>query len=75
MDLRLVAGHREDAAVGAERDGPERRGADADYLFLIDHAGAGAEISADGIELLTGKPVCGSVTVPAGGVAVVREPH
>lgn len=52
----------------------KRRGADADYLFLIDHAGRGAEIPADGVELLTGKPVTGSVTVPEGGVAVVREP-
>jgi beta-galactosidase len=52
-----------------------RTGTDADYLFLIDHAGAGAEVPADGVELLTGKPVCGTVTVPAGGVAVVREPH
>ncbi|WP_418896238.1 Beta-galactosidase C-terminal domain [Streptomyces cupreus] len=50
-----------------------RSGADADYLFLIDHSGAGAEVPADGVELLTGKPVHGSVTVPAGGVAVVRE--
>ncbi|NUS78419.1 MAG: beta-galactosidase [Streptomyces sp.] len=50
-----------------------RSGTDADYLFLIDHSGAGAEIPADGVELLTDKPVHGSVTVPAGGVAVVRE--
>ncbi|NUP25014.1 MAG: beta-galactosidase, partial [Streptomyces sp.] len=50
-----------------------RSGTDADYLFLIDHSGAGAEIPAHGVELLTDKPVHGSVTVPAGGVAVVRE--
>ncbi|MFG2133949.1 beta-galactosidase [Streptomyces sp. NPDC048751] len=50
-----------------------RSGADADYLFLIDHSGSGAEVPADGVELLTGKAVSGSVTVPAGGVAVVRE--
>ncbi|MFE9450138.1 Beta-galactosidase C-terminal domain [Streptomyces sp. NPDC006739] len=51
-----------------------RRGADADRLFLIDHAGHGAEVPAEGFELLTGKPVTGSVTVPEGGVAVAREP-
>ncbi|MDQ0578984.1 Beta-galactosidase C-terminal domain [Streptomyces rishiriensis] len=51
-----------------------RRGTDAGYLFLIDHAGRGAEIPADEVELLTGRPVVGSVTVPEGGVAVVREP-
>ncbi|MDX2826729.1 beta-galactosidase [Streptomyces ipomoeae] len=52
-----------------------RGGADADYLFLIDHGGSGAEVPAEGVELLTGKPVNGSVTVPPGGVAVVREQH
>lgn len=72
---------RKEACVRPERDAPSgvevvrRRGADADYLFLIDHAGRGAEIPADGIELLTGKPVVGSVTVPESGVAVVREPR
>jgi beta-galactosidase len=64
--------------LDAAPDGLEvvrRSGTDADYLFLIDHAGDGAEVPATGVELLTGKPVCESVTVPAGGVAVVREPH
>ncbi|MDX3733525.1 beta-galactosidase [Streptomyces caniscabiei] len=70
---------RQDAGVRPEREVPagvevvRRRGTDADYLFLIDHAGHGAEIPAEGVELLTGKPVVGSVTVPEGGVAVVRE--
>ncbi|MCD9879547.1 beta-galactosidase [Streptomyces guryensis] len=68
----------QEAGVRPEHEAPagvevvRRRGADADYLFLIDHAGHGAEIPADGVELLTGKPVDGSVTVPEGGVAVVR---
>ncbi|MDH6521295.1 beta-galactosidase [Streptomyces sp. SAI-124] len=52
-----------------------RTGPDADFLFLIDHGGNGAEIPAEGVELLTGKEVGGTVTVPAGGVAVVREPR
>ncbi|KKD05515.1 beta-galactosidase [Streptomyces sp. WM6386] len=54
-----------------------RRGADADYLFLINHTGASAEISVSGeaTELLTGKPAPGVVTVAAGEVAVVREPR
>ena len=30
---------------------------------------------ADGLELLTGTPVSGSLTLPPGGVAVVREPR
>ncbi|MGW3102437.1 beta-galactosidase [Streptomyces sp. NPDC001100] len=76
---------RREAGVKPVRVTPEgveavlRRGADADYLFLIDHAGQGAEVpvvGADAVELLTGKPVSGgSVSVPPGGVAVVREPR
>jgi beta-galactosidase len=53
-----------------------RRGAGADFLFLIDHAGGGAEVAVTegSTELLTGERVVGgSGRVPAGGVAVVRE--
>ncbi|WP_409471057.1 beta-galactosidase [Streptomyces sp. HC307] len=75
---------RSEAGVAPVRTTPDgieavlRRGPDADYLFLIDHTGRGAEVSvsAAATELLTGKPAeDGSVTVPAGGVAVVREPR
>ncbi|MFD5480005.1 beta-galactosidase [Streptomyces hawaiiensis] len=72
---------RQEAGVTPEQDVPagievvRRRGAEADYLFLIDHTGKGAEAAADGVELLTGTPVTGTVTVPPGGVAVVREPR
>ncbi|MFE7275771.1 beta-galactosidase [Streptomyces sp. NPDC057623] len=76
----LLGRIREEAGVrpvlATSPDGVEavrRSGTDADYLFLIDHSGAGAEIPARGVELLTGTSVHGSVTVPAGGVAVVRE--
>jgi beta-galactosidase len=72
---------RQEAAVTPEHDAPlglevvRRRGTEADYLFLIDHTGKGAEAPAKGVELLTGTPVTGTVTVPPGGVAVIREPH
>ncbi|KUO19734.1 beta-galactosidase [Streptomyces dysideae] len=54
-----------------------RRGADADYLFLINHTDEDARVatSEPAVELLTGKPVAGSVVVGAGDVAVVREPR
>jgi beta-galactosidase len=54
-----------------------RRGPDADYLFLINHTDepAEVEVALDATELLTGNPAPGSVTVPAGETAVVREPH
>lgn len=67
-----------DAVLPPGVEAVRRRGAEADYLFLIDHAGAGAEIAvaAESVELLGGKPVLGgSVSVPPGGVAVVREPR
>ncbi|WP_373312264.1 beta-galactosidase [Streptomyces aurantiogriseus] len=76
----LLARIRDEAGVrpvlATAPDGIEavrRSGTDADYLFLIDHSGAGGELPAHGVELLTGKSVHGSVTVPARGVAVVRE--
>ncbi len=72
---------RQDAGVAPEHQVPNgvevvrRRGAEADFLFLIDHTGKGAEAPATGLELLTGTPVDGTVLVPPGGVVVIREPH
>lgn len=62
--------------VAATRPGVEvvrRHGEDASYLFVINHTGTEARVAATGTELLTGTTVKGHVTVPAGGVAVVRE--
>jgi beta-galactosidase len=73
---------RTEAGVEPVRVTPEgveavlRRGTDADYLFLIDHAGTGAEVpvAAGAVELLSGERVLGgSVRVQAGGVVVIRE--
>ncbi|WP_180687200.1 beta-galactosidase [Streptomyces gossypiisoli] len=68
------------APVRETADGVEavlRRGGDADYLFLINHTDAAAEVAvaSDATELLTGKQAPGSVTVPAGETVVVREPR
>ncbi|MDT9700321.1 beta-galactosidase [Streptomyces sp. P17] len=54
-----------------------RRATDADYLFLINHTDRDTEVpvASGARELLTGKPLEGSVRVPAGDVAVVREPR
>ncbi|MER5941180.1 beta-galactosidase [Streptomyces sp. NPDC001928] len=54
-----------------------RRGPDADYLFLINHTDRAAHVAVapDATELLSGKPVPGSVSVAAGETAVVREPR
>ncbi|KPI08184.1 Beta-galactosidase [Actinobacteria bacterium OK074] len=79
----LLTRIRTEAGVVPVRTAPEgvevvrRRSPSADYLFLIDHAGHGAEVAVaeDAVELLTGRPVPGSVTLAAGEVAVVREPR
>lgn len=59
-----------------------RRSPAADYLFLIDHGDLGAEVTIAGDavelltgELLTGKPVPGSVTLAPGENTVLREPR
>ncbi|MBT2674491.1 beta-galactosidase [Streptomyces sp. ISL-14] len=74
---------RTDAGVRPVRATPQgveaalRRGPDADYLFLINHTDRPAHIAvaADATELLTGRAVPGAVSVAAGEIAVVREPH
>ncbi|WP_328426365.1 beta-galactosidase [Streptomyces sp. NBC_00443] len=79
----LVDRIRREAGVEPVRSTPQgveavlRRGADADYLFLINHTDRPVHVAvaSDATELLTGKPVPGSVSVPAGETAVVREPR
>ncbi len=74
---------REEAGVTPVRTAPpgvevvRRRGPEADYLFVIDHTGQGAEVpvAQGSFELLTGKGTAGTVTVAPGDVAVVREPR
>lgn len=49
-----------------------RNGKRNDWLFVLNHTGAPATVPATGHELITDRPVTGTLTVPAGGVAVVR---
>jgi beta-galactosidase len=50
-----------------------RVGDDASWLFVINHGDAPAAVDVHGTDLVTGRDVAGDLTVPAGGVAVVRE--
>ena len=51
-----------------------RRHADGTtFMFLVNHAEAPATVAAAGTDLLTGDDVRGEVTVPAGGVVVLRS--
>jgi len=49
-----------------------RRGDGADFAVAINHRDEPAAFAATGVELLTGSAVDGTLTVPGGGVAVVR---
>ncbi|MGN8247199.1 beta-galactosidase [Cellulomonas soli] len=72
----LGAAYR-DAGLTAAEHTPQlevvrRHGTTADYLVAVNHADEPAELAAQGVELLTGAPVDGTLKVPAGGTAVVR---
>lgn len=66
-----------DAGI-APADHPEgievvvRRGDGADFAIAVNHRDDAAAFAAAGVELITGAAVDGTLTVPAGGVAVVR---
>jgi beta-galactosidase len=49
-----------------------RRDGERAWLFALNHTGAEQDVPADGVDLLTGSTVTGSVRIPAGGAAVLR---
>jgi beta-galactosidase len=49
-----------------------RRSANAEFTVAINHRDEPLTLAARGVELLTGDPVDGALTVPGGAVAVVR---
>ena len=67
------------AAAGVEvHDQPgvevvRRVGDVASYLFVLNHTSAAVEVAANGTDLVSGEPCSGTVRVPPGGVAVIRE--
>ena len=50
-----------------------RYGAQATYLFVLNHTDRPADVTTTGTELTTGRACVGTLRVEAGGVAVVRE--
>ncbi|GAA4611547.1 beta-galactosidase [Actinoallomurus liliacearum] len=57
-----------DGVEVTRRDGP-----DASYLFLLNHGGADTDVPVpDGVELLTGTAVRGTLRLPALGAAVLK---
>ncbi|MBM2622744.1 beta-galactosidase [Actinoplanes sp. LDG1-06] len=65
--LRQAVGDR---GTGSSETEIVRRG---DHVFVINHGGKDIEHPITGRELVTGQPVTGSLSVPAGTVRVVRE--
>jgi beta-galactosidase len=78
---RLLASVVDEAGVGpvvpdapAGLEAVRRRDAEgSSWVFLLNHRSDAVTVTANGRDLLTGTAVNGSITVPAGGVAVVRE--
>lgn len=61
--------------AAATPDGLEvitRHGSDAVYRIAVNHRDDDVELEADGTELLTGASITGALTIPGGGVAVIR---
>jgi beta-galactosidase GanA len=50
-----------------------RTGDTGSFLFLLNHTDADRKATAEGFDLLAGEPVGPAVTIPAGGVRVLRE--
>jgi beta-galactosidase len=72
---RLVA---ESGATAATTTSPglevvRRRSGDASWLFVLNHTATAASVHAHGHDLVSESDVDGSLVIPAGGVAVVRE--
>ena len=76
---RLVARMVEEAGVSAVTrtaagvEVSRRRKGDASWLFVINHTDDTATVAAHGTDIVTGAVISGALSVPAGGVAVVRE--
>jgi beta-galactosidase len=61
------------AEVSAGIEAVRRSSGDVSYLFLINHAATNGWAHTSGADLLTGAVHDGTVPLPAGGVAVIRE--
>ncbi|MEU1607582.1 beta-galactosidase [Micromonospora matsumotoense] len=71
--LLTEAGVRPPVAAPTGVEVVRRRADDRSWLFVVNHTDAEATLDATGTDLLTGQPCGGTLRVPAGEVAVVRE--
>jgi beta-galactosidase len=49
-----------------------RRDGEREWMFALNHTAIAQDVPGDGVDLLTGATVTGSVRIPAGGAAVLR---
>ncbi|MEU7960210.1 beta-galactosidase [Micromonospora humida] len=71
--LLTEAGVRPPATAPTGVEVVRRRADDRSWLFVVNHTDAEAILDVTGTDLLTGQPCGGTLRVPAGEVAVVRE--
>jgi beta-galactosidase len=62
------------AGLPAGVEAVRQHAGDRSWLFLLNHTGEPHDVPATGADLLTGMPLTGTVRLPAGGAAVIREP-
>ena len=72
IDFETAAGIFGLSPSAVETD--RRRAGDTTWTFHFNHGDAQVDVPADGIELVSGARVDGSLSVPGGGYAVVRSP-
>jgi beta-galactosidase len=61
------------ADAGPDVEVVRRSDGERSWLFVINHSAAEARLTVAGVELISGDTVAGTLRVPAGRVAVVRE--
>ncbi|WP_122261757.1 beta-galactosidase [Ornithinimicrobium cerasi] len=71
------AGVDPEPGAGADVEVVRRAAPDGtrEHLFVINHGAEPVSLPADGHEVLTGRPVAGTLHVPGGAVRVVRTPE
>jgi beta-galactosidase len=73
VDLLAAAGVTPTVPVASGLEAVRRVGPQGSYLFAINHSRDPLTVPGNGVDLVSGERADGEFTVPAGGVAVLRE--
>lgn len=74
QDVLTAAARDAGVAIAGVAPGVEVVRRDGGWVFALNHTDEPHDIPAEGIEILTGAPVTGVLTLPAGAYAIIR-PH